>query len=165
MSLNKFNFSIPHANTKYYYKYESVNRFYTVSSPSASATTQQIPTYTVVFNKNNGSGTMSNQTMKRDQSANLTANAYTKTGYSFAGWNTKADGSGTSYADKTDAVMGCSLGEASFYCCYPLQNSRSIFSEKLNTCVADNEQCRRSSCTLTLPNLYDTINMLYSQGG
>ncbi len=88
------------ANTKYYYKYESVNRFYTVSSPSASATTQQIPTYTVVFNKNNGSGTMSNQTMKRDQSANLTANAYTKTGYSFAGWNTKADGSGTSYADK-----------------------------------------------------------------
>ena len=36
---------------------------------------------------------------------------------------------------------------------------------KLNTCVADNEQCRRSSCTLTLPNLYDTINMLYSQGG
>lgn len=43
---------------------------------------------------------MSNQTMKRDQSANLTANAYTKPGYSFAGWNTKADGSGTSYADK-----------------------------------------------------------------
>lgn len=36
---------------------------------------------------------------------------------------------------------------------------------KLNTCVADNEQHRRSSCTLTLPNLYDTIIMLYSQGG
>ena len=36
---------------------------------------------------------------------------------------------------------------------------------KLNTCDAENEQCRRSSCTLTPPNLYDTINMLYSQGG
>ena len=36
---------------------------------------------------------------------------------------------------------------------------------KLNTCVAENEQCRRSSCTLTSPNLYDTINILYSQGG
>jgi uncharacterized repeat protein (TIGR02543 family) len=29
----------------------------------------------------------------------LTANAFTRTGYSFAGWNTAADGSGTSYAD------------------------------------------------------------------
>lgn len=35
---------------------------------------------------------------------------------------------------------------------------------KLNTCVAENEQCRRSSCTLTPPNLYDTINMLVDWG-
>jgi len=29
----------------------------------------------------------------------LTANAFTKTGYTFTGWNTKADGTGTGYAD------------------------------------------------------------------
>ncbi|MBR6532720.1 InlB B-repeat-containing protein [Candidatus Saccharibacteria bacterium] len=29
----------------------------------------------------------------------LTANAFTRSGYTFAGWNTKADGSGTSYTD------------------------------------------------------------------
>ncbi len=29
----------------------------------------------------------------------LTANAFTRTGYNFTGWNTKADGSGTAYAD------------------------------------------------------------------
>lgn len=56
--------------------------------------------YTVVFNKNGGSGSMSNQSIARDQSVALTANAFTKTGYSFSSWNTKADGSGTSYANK-----------------------------------------------------------------
>lgn len=30
----------------------------------------------------------------------LTANAFKKKGYSFDGWNTKADGSGTKYANK-----------------------------------------------------------------
>ena len=56
--------------------------------------------YTVVFNKNNGSGSMSNQSIARDQSVALTANAFTRTGYSFSSWNTKADGSGTSYSNK-----------------------------------------------------------------
>ena len=32
--------------------------------------------------------------------AALTANAFTRTGYTFAGWNTAADGSGTAYADR-----------------------------------------------------------------
>jgi uncharacterized repeat protein (TIGR02543 family) len=29
---------------------------------------------------------------------NLTTNAFTRTGYTFAGWNTPANGTGTSYA-------------------------------------------------------------------
>ena len=45
-------------------------------------------TYTVTFNSNSGSGTMSAQTMTYDTSANLTANAFTKTGYTFVGWST-----------------------------------------------------------------------------
>jgi len=88
------------ANTKYYYKYESSNRFYTVASASASGTTKPVPTYTVKYNSNKGTGSMSDSTFTRDQSATLRANAFTRTGYTFAGWNTKADGSGTSYSDK-----------------------------------------------------------------
>ena len=57
-------------------------------------------TYYVKFNANNGSGSMSNQTFTYGTEQNLTANAFTRTGYTFAGWNTKADGTGTSYTDK-----------------------------------------------------------------
>ncbi len=54
-------------------------------------------TYTVTFNTNGGTGSMSNQTAA--VATNLTANAFTRSGYTFSGWNTAADGSGTSYAN------------------------------------------------------------------
>ena len=57
-------------------------------------------TYYVKFNANGGSGSMSNQTFTYGTAQNLTANAFTRTGYTFAGWTTNDDGSGTSYADK-----------------------------------------------------------------
>lgn len=58
--------------------------------------------YTIAFNGNgNTGGSMSSLTnVGYDDSKTLTANVFTKTGYTFNGWNTKADGSGTSYADK-----------------------------------------------------------------
>lgn len=61
---------------------------------------QWIPnTYTVVFDPNGGTGTMANQQFTYDQYGTLQANTFTRLGYSFNGWNTRADGSGTSYAD------------------------------------------------------------------
>ena len=58
-------------------------------------------TYSVRFNKNNdaATGTMSNQAFTYSTAQALAANAFTRTGYTFAGWNTAANGSGTSYAD------------------------------------------------------------------
>ena len=55
-------------------------------------------TYTIVFNANTGSGTMSNQSMTYDTAANLTANTFTKDKYTFKGWATSAGGS-VEYAD------------------------------------------------------------------
>ena len=49
-------------------------------------------TYTIVFNANTGSGTMSNQSMTYDTAANLTANAFTRDKYTFKGWATTAGG-------------------------------------------------------------------------
>ena len=56
--------------------------------------------YTVKFNANNGTGSMSDQSHTYGVFKALTANAFTRNGYNFAGWNTKADGTGTSYTDK-----------------------------------------------------------------
>ncbi|MCR4647990.1 MAG: DUF4214 domain-containing protein [Lachnospiraceae bacterium] len=55
--------------------------------------------YTVSFNANGGSGTMSSQIIKFDKSTALNKNTFKKSGYKFTGWNTKADGSGISYKD------------------------------------------------------------------
>jgi uncharacterized repeat protein (TIGR02543 family) len=52
---------------------------------------------TVTFNSNGGSGAMSDQSAS--SATALSANAFTRSGYTFAGWNTAANGSGTAYAD------------------------------------------------------------------
>lgn len=57
--------------------------------------------YTIKFDGNgNTGGSTANMTMTYDVAKNLTANGFTKSGYHFSGWNTKADGSGTSYYNK-----------------------------------------------------------------
>lgn len=59
-------------------------------------------TYEVAFNANanDATGTMANQSFTYDESAKaLTTNGYSRTGYTFDGWNTAADGSGTDYAN------------------------------------------------------------------
>ena len=58
--------------------------------------------YSIVF-KGNGSNSGAMSTVsgcKYGDSYTLKANAFKRTGYTFAGWNTEADGSGTAYADK-----------------------------------------------------------------
>ena len=58
-----------------------------------------VPTFTVTFNGNTstGGGPISPETNSSPTA--LTANTFTKTGYTFSGWNTLANGTGTSYTD------------------------------------------------------------------
>ena len=56
--------------------------------------------YKVSFDANQGTGTMAQQSFTNGKGQALTANAFSRTGYDFDGWNTKADGSGKTYADK-----------------------------------------------------------------
>ena len=56
-------------------------------------------TYTVTFNANGGTGTMSAQTFTEGEAQALTRNAFTYDGYTFIGWNTVQGGSGASYTD------------------------------------------------------------------
>ena len=69
---------------------------------SYTATWEANP-YKVSFDANGGDGgTMADQNFVYDAAQNLTANAFTRTGYIFTGWNSKADGTGTPYADKQE---------------------------------------------------------------
>ncbi|MEE0511538.1 MAG: S-layer homology domain-containing protein, partial [Peptococcaceae bacterium] len=60
--------------------------------------------YTVVFEANGGSGTMAPQTFTYDAAQALAAASFTRAGHTFEGWNTAADGSGTSFADGANVV-------------------------------------------------------------
>lgn len=58
-------------------------------------------TYTIAFNGNgNTGGSTANKTgVRYTASTTLTSNGYSRTGYTFTGWNTAANGSGTSYGN------------------------------------------------------------------
>jgi len=88
----------------------------TASVDSTSIKTQstiQVQAFTVTYKGNGNSGgtvpTDSN-TYTSDSSATVLDNTgnLTQTGYTFAGWNTKADGSGTSYAAGSTLTMPAS---------------------------------------------------------
>lgn len=54
--------------------------------------------YSIAFDANGGSGSMSaQQVTEGDSQTTLSNNTFTKTGYTFSAWNTEADGSGTTY--------------------------------------------------------------------
>ena len=67
--------------------------------------------YTVTFDKNEGTGTMAEQNFKYDTAKNLSANKFTRAGYSFQGWSTKNTGTvmyaeGASVSNLTDEKDG-----------------------------------------------------------
>ena len=60
---------------------------------------------TLTFNANAGTGDLAAQTFEAGVSQALAANAFTRFGYAFVGWNTASDGSGTSYTDKQSITI------------------------------------------------------------
>jgi uncharacterized repeat protein (TIGR02543 family) len=86
------------------------------NNATVTLTANWVPiTYTVVFNGNGGKFYDStdptySQTMTYDQSANLTANKYEKSGYTFAGWRNEAGT--TTYTDGQSVSNLTSTGNA-----------------------------------------------------
>ena len=69
-------------------------------------------TLTINFNGNGSTGgSTASQQIAAGNSANLNANGFTRNGYAFTGWNTAADGSGTSYADGADYTVTPATGD------------------------------------------------------
>ena len=70
---------------------ETKNKTLTISIKS--------PKYTISFDANGGTGSMDDQEFTYGVSQALTSNTFTNSGYSFTGWNTAEDGTGTAYTN------------------------------------------------------------------
>jgi len=85
-----------------YSKTQTVGNLTTTQGDVITMYAQWTPiTYKIAFNKNGGTGsTMTTKTATYDKALTLPSNTYKKTNYTFLGWNTKADGKGTTYKNK-----------------------------------------------------------------
>ena len=82
------------------YTVESGYFVFTATSFSPYIVTIVKNNYTIEFNANEGEGEMNSLPVVEGTSISLPANEFERTGYTFTGWNTQADGQGTSYADE-----------------------------------------------------------------
>ena len=77
------------------------NDFNNVTSNTTTTIGYIANEYTINFDGNRETGgNMQPLHMQYDKEKNLTANAFTREGYTWVGWNTKAGGNGTGYTDK-----------------------------------------------------------------
>lgn len=72
-------------------------------------------TYTIAFNANNGTGSMSNLAMEVGTEKNLTANAFTRSGYAFLGWSTDKNATAAAYTDKQSVKDLATSGTVTLY--------------------------------------------------
>ena len=87
------------------YNASGPNNIYNCANTCANSATNY-PTCTIItitFNGNgNTGGSTASKTIPYGTSAALTANGFTRTGYTFNGWNTLANGTGANYADRVN---------------------------------------------------------------
>ena len=87
--------------------YYANNAYLTVMSPLGlyAIKTTHSNSFTVSFNANGGTGTMSDQTGFVPGTTQLNANTFTMEGYVFYKWNTAADCSGTWFSNESRAMI------------------------------------------------------------
>jgi hypothetical protein len=88
--------SLPVGSTGYY-EVQAVNDLGVGAFSDEASGSPAAPDYSVSFDANGGTGSMAPET--DNDPTPLTADSFARSGYSFASWNTAANGPGTAYAD------------------------------------------------------------------
>lgn len=88
-----------------YYKSSSYTNQQAIQLYKKTASSATQPTHTIHFYQNGGSGSMNDQTVNEFEATVLQANAFTREGFVFDGWNTLANGTGTYYADGATVIL------------------------------------------------------------
>ena len=105
ISTKNFNESIPYVYSligqpiSHTYELSLIGR--SKEAPAQNTAKLKLATYTVTYDANGGSGTMTdtNSPYAYEVVAKVLTNGFTRSRYTFTGWNTKADGSGKPYAE------------------------------------------------------------------
>lgn len=126
--------------------------------------------YTVSYNANGGSGAPSSQTKWKDQTLTLSSTKPTRTGYTFSKWNTKSDGSGTSYSSggsyttNSAATLYAIWTENALTVNYYSNYATEAFSDALNT-VGSSKNVIVRTVTYLYDNEYTNGHWDYSYSG
>lgn len=122
------------------------------SHPSADAPAgtwvwQKKPMYTVTFDANGGSGAMAQQSYEPNTDYQLPANSFYCFAKKFVGWNTAADGKGTSYVDGAKVSNLAKADEkVTLYAQWVDDLSGTLTNGQMEVTMHGNE-------SLTIPNL------------
>ena len=86
--------------------------------------------YTVSYNANGGSGTMAPQSVNAGEVTSVKANIFTRAGYTFTGWNTRSDGTGTFIKDRASMEVN---GNVTLYAQWSRNNTSNNQSNVVRT--------------------------------
>lgn len=106
---------------------------YTFTMPAENVSltakaTRTANSYTVHFDANGGSGTMSDESFVYDQSKALTANAFSRAGYSFLGWSKNQNATSPTYTDEQVVTNLATSGTVTLYAVWSLRSFLLYFS-------------------------------------
>ena len=125
-----------------------------------SPTSPSVSTHMVMFNANGGSGTMANQTIATGASANLKTNTFTYAGYTFSGWNSAANGSGTAYANGASYTMG--TGNVTLYALWAANSYTITFNANGGSGTMANQTIATGASANLTTNTFSYVGYTFS---
>ena len=142
-------------NTTLYAVWSFINTNPCEPYPSCESGGGSTTTYTVTFMPNTGTGTMDPQS--GNGTGNLNPNTFTKSGFSFNGWTTNADGTGDLFGDTSSFVFGVDI---TLYARWAVNNHTITFDSNYGTGTMDSQTYNLSEAIST--NVFTKSNFVFA---